>query len=308
MALTTYDPNRIPQGETYLENGFTQDVLGVQFPLQVGVPVQTIYMFDVVPAAFSATCVSSANTWRSGGQPLNTNVQGTEPNVLARPILINGVQGMQFDCERCITITIGGGSLISDFTVTVSGYDYLLNPITFSASYTNSMTSAVIPQPINIVTSIVCTNFNSSGSGGVQTVSFGNSDVIGLPYLLTSKSYVLDASWKGVDLPLTAITTGNDWRITNPGMNTLPVRGSVTLPSDANNTSLMTCCYYVYGNDSELSAEMDNLNQSSLKIASIQSSTSGQPVMPDLTPHDLVGATYPASNSFMYNYNQIKNS
>lgn len=319
MALTTNVPRPNLQKTSYLRNGMSSDIEGVKFPLQSGVPIQNLYMFKVIPASFSATCVSSANYWLSGGQPLNQVDTGSKPNIISTALNLKNitgfgisnrdVTGILLDCERCLTFTFGGGTTITSTTVTVKGFDYLGTAIEFSSVISGSVTSVTLLQPISIVTSIAFSNdFNSEGSEGLQTVSVGNSNIIGLPYYLKDYSYVMGVSWAGTALASTTATAGKNWRVSDPSSTPSPVRGCVTLPTATDGASLLTCCYYVYGSDSELNAGINNANQSALKVASIQISTGPkeQNVVPFLTKYDLTGVVYPGDNNFIYAYNQAK--
>lgn len=311
MALTTYLPLSVPQGETYLKNGWSQDTAGVQFPLQVGVPVQTPYMFKVVPAPRSTDCVSSANYWWSGGQPLNTKAQGTAQNVTSKPVTINGQSGVQLDCERCLALYVGGGSIITATTVTVTGYNYRGKALTFSyAVEATPGTQFNLPTPISIVTSVKFSpSFEPEGSPFIQ-FSVGTSNLIGLPYRLSHKNqYILSLQYAGASIsPSTQATSGLNWRVTSPTIAGNSGCGYITCPSDTNGSNVLTCCYYIEGADGELSREMEILNQSSLKVGDVQKSTGpqAQQVFPEIISYDLTGVVYPADSAFINTYNKLK--
>ncbi len=324
MALTTNLLHTVPQVTSYMQNGMSTDVGdGVKFPLQTGVPIQSNYMFKVIPASFSTTCISSANDYQSGGQPLNLSNTGSGANTISIALndrnLLNydipnfNRRGILLDCERCISLTVYNGSSIRSFTAYIEGFDYRGKAISFSANFSGSMTTAVILQPISIVTSVRFSNdFDANGSGTAQQISIGNSNIIALPYYLSGNNYVINATWAGNTLAQSAVTPGYNWRAN--GAAGYPARGYVTLPSNADGNSLLTCCYYVPGSDSELNAELNNENFSSLKIAQVQRSTpalAGVPVtnvLPLLTEYDLTGVVYPADNDFLYTYNLAKTS
>ncbi len=316
MALTTNVAYIFPDKMTYVRNGMSIDGSGeeVQFPLQVGVPVQNNYLFQVIPAAYSTTCISPANDYQAAGQPLNQTNTGSDNNVISTALNSKNLPnyrlpftGVLLDCERCISLTIYNGSSITSFTAYIEGFDYRGKAISFSASYSGSMTTAVILQPISIVTSVrFSNNFDASGSGTAQQMSVGNSNVIGLPYYLAKNDYVINATWAGSTLAKSTITPGFNWRAA--GASGSPARGFVSLPSTANGSFLLTCLYYVPGSDYELNQEINIANQSSLKIAQIQKSTGSlaQNVFPYLTEYDLAGVISPANNDFIYQYNLAK--
>ena len=316
MALTTNVAYIFPDKMTYVRNGMSIDASGegVQFPLQVGVPVQNNYLFKVIPASYSLTCVSGMNDYQAGGQPLNQTNTGSGNNIISTALNSKNLPnyrlpatGVLLDCERCISLTVYYGSAISTFTAYIEGFDYRGNAISFSATYSGSMTTVVILQPISIVTSVRFSNdFDASGSGTAQQMSVGNSNVIGLPYYLAKNDYVINATWAGTALAKSTITPGFNWRAA--GTSGWPTRGYVSIPSTANGTSLLTCLYSVTGSDYELNQEIDIENQSSLKIAQIQKSTGplAQNVLPYLTEYDLTGVVSPANNDFIYQYNLAK--
>lgn len=323
MALTTNLLHTTPQTTSYMRNGMSTDIEGTQFPLQTGVPIQNNYMFKVIPASYSTSCISSSNGWQSGGQPLNQTNTGSGNNVISIALnpknLLNysipyySGSGILLDCERCPSITIGGGSLISTCTVTFTGFDYQGKAITYSQGLSGTVTTQVIFQPFSIITSVVFSpTFDAEGSAGEQTVSIGNSNVIGLPYYLPSTSYVASTTWAGAALATSTVTPGFNWRSNAVSVTSRPVRGYVTVPSNTNGTSLLTCCYYVSGSDSELNAELNNANQSSLKLAQVVQSTpaiagvASSNVVPYLTEYDLTGVVYPSDNAFLYKYNLAK--
>lgn len=318
MALTTNVPHPILQMTSYVQNGMSTDINGTLFPLQSGVPLQNLYLFDIIPAYLSSNCISNSNTWQPGGQPLNQTNTGSDNNIISTALNLKNitgfgisnrdVTGILLDCERGISLSFSGGTLIANTTVTVTGFDYLGNALQFSQALSGTVGTVYINQPISIVTSVVFSaNFNPGGSGAVTNVAIGNSNIIGLPYYLPNLNSLIQVGWTGSEF-LSTVTPGNNWRITNPSSTPVPVRGSVNLPSNADGENLLTVLYYVYGSDSELNAELNNANQSSLKIASIQTSTGSNPqtVIPYLTQYDLTGVVYPADNDFIYAYGQAK--
>lgn len=313
MALTTNVLHVFPSQLTYVRNGMSTDCSkgGTQFPLQVGVPIQNNYLFKVIPASFSTTCVSAANDYQAGGQPLNQLNTGSGNNVISvalnnknLPNIAIPATGILLDCERCISLTVYNGSSIRTFTAYIEGFDYRGKALSFSVEFAGSMTTAVILQPISIVTSVRFSNdFDANGSGTGQQMSIGNSDVIGLPYYLADNDYVFNTTWAGAALARSTVTPGHNWR--EDGEIEFPARGYVVLPSNANGTSLLTCGYYVPGADYELNQEINIANQSSLKIAQIKKSTGplAENIIPYLTQYDLTGLIYPADDDFIYEYN-----
>ncbi len=317
MALTTNVSRPTLQTTSYMQNGMSSDIEGVKFPLQFGVPIQNLYMFKVIPAADVVNCVSPSNPWVPSGQPLNQLNTGTAPNIISKAInssnilgisTFNGVNGILFDCERCPSFTLSAPNAGPAQTVTATGFDYLGNAVittvALPATGTSTQTEFIFPTPMSIVTSVVFPLDFSNG--GAITCMVGNSNNIGLPYYLAETSFVQSCTWNGNAIANTSVVPGYDWRTTGVlSGSTGPARGYVPLPSDANNSFLLTCFYYVSGSDSELNAEMNNGNQSSLKLAQVRTNTTtGQNVLPYLTEYDLTGVVYPANTKFIYAYAQ----
>lgn len=317
MALTTNIPHPVRQSTSYMKNGMSFDLNGkggVPFTLQSGVPLQSLYMFRVIPASISSVCISNSNTWQEAGQPLNQTNTGSGNNIISKAINLKNIAGfgisnrdvsaILLDRERCVSITFGSFTL-SDSDVTVKGFDYLGNEVIIT-EFIESGTSEIVLEtnPLSIITSVVF----SVNPG--TTIQVGNSNNIGLPYYLTNKAYITSCAWNGtaIDPQTSQVQAANNWRVSTPTSSSGATRGYITTPSDTNGTALLTCCYYVMGSDSELEAELNNANQSSLKIASIQTSTGSNPqnVIPQLTQYDLTGVVYPADNDFIYAYNQAK--
>jgi hypothetical protein len=312
MALTTYLQNT----STYLKNGATQDVSGVQFPQQVGVPVQSLYMFTVVPVAANASCISPANAWIQGGQPLNANMQGTAPDISATPIVINGQKGLLLDCERRVLITLNTGQSGDNMNpVILTGYDRYLKPV---ITYFNlpvptgsGPQTFTFPNPVLIVTSVV---FTDSFGDGV-TASIGTTDQIGLPYYSRSNSFIIQSTWNESVISTSAATVGYPWRngqtsttiVSQGGVSsTGPTRGYITTPTATNGTAKLTCCYLVYGSDREMNSELNVLNQSSLKVANVQpNTTTDASVLPSIEEYDLTGVVYPADIKFINAYKKL---
>ena len=313
MALTTYLQNT----STYLKNGATQDMSGVQFPQQVGVPVQSLYMFTVVPVAANSACISSPNPWFASGQPLNTKMQGTAPNISATPIVINGQKGLLLDCERRVSVTLDNGNAgDTSNPVVLKGYDRYLNPVTTYFNMpapTGTPQVVVFPNPVLIVISVTFSE-DFAGSGGVLA-SIGTTNDIGLPYYLSQKSFVINSLWGSTPVTSNYIQTGYQWRngqtsttiISSPGVqSTGPTRGYITLPTSANNSTMLTCTYLVYGSDPEMDSELNVLNQSSLKIAKVQpNATTNVSVLPSIIKYDLIGVVYPADIEFINAYKKL---
>lgn len=308
MALTTIIPQLPnapaikPQSVSHISNGITTDINGTTFPLQVGVPVQNIYTFKVIPASTSQSAVCQDKnfgvTGAGGSIPLNTTIQGSGNDIISRPIVFLGQPAILLDCERILVLYFTEQTL-GTCIATVTGYDYrgVAIYITTEQIPTGTVTLNIYA-PISVVTGVsLSANPFPSGNGAV---SVGTNSQIGLPYLLTNTAYVMYSSWAGSDQA--TIEAGYNWRIIPDLSSSSTARGFV----DCNNvacdgTRELIVTYYVYGSDSELNAEITNLNQSSLKIVGVQkteSSSYPNPVYvyPYLLDQDLTGLQLNNSN------------
>jgi hypothetical protein len=270
-------------------------------------------MFTVVPVAANASCISPYNSWFPGGQPLNTNTQGTAPNIAATPIVINGETGLLLDCERRVSVTINLGNA-GDTTnpVVLRGYDRYLNPVmtyfNMPAPVGNPQT-VVFPNPVLIVMSVTFQE-SFAGSGG-PLACVGTTDDIGLPYY-AREDFVIKSTWAEADVDPDLIVYGYNWRDGNTSTtiisssavtSTGPTRGYITLPSASNNSAKLTCTYLVYGADNEMNSELNVLNQSTSNIVRVQPNTvTGASVLPSITQYDLKGVVYPADVTFINAY------
>jgi len=304
MALTTNVSNAIPQAVSYVSNGMSADIVGVKFPLQKGVPYQNLYMFKVIPASSSSVSISAMNTFQAEGQPLNQRNTGTDNNVSSIALNISNfigvgsynphINGILLDCERTLVLT-ASASTTQSFTWTVTGFDYLGTAVTHSQNCSSGQTQYTMLQPFSIITSCIL-----SQSPGVS-VSIGSGNGIGLPYYLTNISNIVSMTSGAT------VTPANNWRVTNTTATTSPTRGFITPSSAPNGTTLLNICYYVYGSDSEMNAELNNANQSALRIASIQhGAATAQNVLPLITRYDLTGVVYPGDSDFIRIYSQAK--
>lgn len=320
MALTTFVQNSLPtlEAPTYYPKGVSIGINNVQFPLQVDVPISPIYTFKVIPTAVSAVAVAPAQsfgTGASGGNlTLQTTVVGTAPNIQSQPFTYNGQAGVLLDCERFLRLNFSVPTTTAT-VVTITGYDYRgVSMIYTSGTFPVGSTTGNTGAPITLVTG-VSFSANPFAGNATPTISIGTSALIGLPYALTNTAYVMSASWAGEEL---SSQTG---ALINPAFNWRAVeyvgyytaRGHVNLGSDnsPNGSSVLVVIYYVYGADGELSNQIANKNQSSLKIASVQKNTSSsypttqfplnKPVFvyPELLPQDLTGLQLNPDGNFL---------
>lgn len=315
MALTTIIPqstvtHKKPQVTSHTLNGFTVGVNSVQFPLQTDVPLQPIYTFKVVPAVVAAACIAPSfafsGTIPGGGWvlPLVTTIQGTAPNITATPLNFLGTPGVFLDCERAVKFYYSG-TVTTTHTITVTGYDYLGTALNQAITVTTG-TTANTTACFAIVTSIV---FSTNPGSGVS-VTVGTSGIIGLPYFLSTAQFVTYSSWNGTTLAAGSgtVNVGYNWRQNGGQSTTTIARGSVNTGTNApDGTRMLVISYYVYGADSEANAEVQNLNQSSLKIYNFKKNATSEypaPIFatPYFTKYDLTGVQFVGDAAFITAY------
>jgi hypothetical protein len=293
MALTTILPatvnnmNFSKQLTTNFTNGISQGISDIYFPLTMTVPVSPIYVFKLIPTGgFEANQVSETLTFGTtgGGQSavLNTTVFGTAPDIVSIPYNYNGEDGVLLDCERTICLWDFTAVTTQEFTVTMTGYDFRGVAIQWTSDTVAVGTGAAglyLDPPISFVTSVVISANpfgGSSPTGGQFNVTCTNT--FGLPYFLPNASYLISENWAEAPLSSSSYSVtdyGYNWRQQASSDTYLSARGRVTtgatLPTGAN---MLVITYYVYGASSELSNEIENKNQSSLKIVGVQKNAS----------------------------------
>jgi len=333
MALTTFIPKLIPpftkpQEVSYITNGISMDVNNVKFPLQAGVPIQPIYMFKVIPAPSSANVTSPYTTsTNSAGftlNPITTQQSATvssAPFIQVQPITFLGKSGALLDCERSLVVNFTTPSTATTI-MTLKGYDYRGVAVqTTTPALTIGTTNYVISTPISIFTSI---SFSSNPFFvSAATITVQTTDEIGFPYLLTSQSYVISANWNGTSLLPSSgfFSPGYLWRTLGAFTVNTSARGFWELPSSPDGIKEFIMTAYYYGADSEINAEINNLNQSSLKVVGVtKTDSSSYPtptyVYPYLVSQDLTGVQidegaqltadgYAGDSAFLYAYNVL---
>jgi len=126
------------------------------------------------------------------------------------------------DVARSVTITAAGANTA---TYTIFGFDIYGQPMsqTLAAPSTSTVTSTKMFKTVTRIT-----NANATAAG--SNISAGFSDVIGLPYRVTTRDYVSFNYNATVGL-LSAVTVAD---VTSPAtVSTGDVRGSITLASAA---------------------------------------------------------------------------
>ena len=188
-----------------------QAVAGNPSPMDVGIgPLGRIYTFDCVPLTSNAANICASQTPAAAGSLnlLTTSLLGGK--YLTRP---DGVNVVQVDCPRALSVTLTAGGTAT--TITITGYDEygqrMSEAITSVAGATTNGKKAFY-QVSGVTTS----------AATVQAVTIGTTQLIGLPVRVTNGVYISHVGWNtGFALDsgtlaaadtLTATTTTGDVR------------------------------------------------------------------------------------------------
>lgn len=186
--------------------------LGDPSPMSQGVgPLGRIYVWDVVPLTKQTNNISAAATYTGGGTATLAAGTGTTAATTAA-----GVNVIQLDCPRAVSITIGAGT-ITDRAVTVTGFDVYAQPMS-EVIQTGTTQSTTINGKKAFFQVASVTVANTVGG----TLAVGTSDVLGSPVRITDAGYAARAGWAGAlaedagtfvaAVTTTATTTSGDVR------------------------------------------------------------------------------------------------
>ena len=139
-------------------------------------PLGRVYIFDIVPAAKSATAVCAAQAVAAAG---NATINGASAT--------GGVA--TFDYARTVNVDSTGAGDTTQ-TVTVTGTDYWGQAQTETIAL-NGTTLVAGQKSFKTITAVAV----SALLAGNLTV--GNEDVFGLPYRVTDAGYLLRTGWAG---------------------------------------------------------------------------------------------------------------
>lgn len=139
-------------------------------------PLGRTYVFDIVPAALSATAVCAAQAVAGAG---NATINGASASA--------GVA--TFDYARCITVVSSNAGDTTQ-TVTVTGTDYYGQAQTSRLTLSGT-TTVTGNKAFKTITQVAV-------SGALTgNLSVGNADKFGLPYAVTDGGYLLRTGWAG---------------------------------------------------------------------------------------------------------------
>ena len=187
--------------------------------MELGVgPMGRVYVYDVVPVALNLLGIAAAQAVAGAGNlTLTTAATGVTYST------IDGVANLVLDVPRNVDIL---SSSASDTATIMTVYGYDVYGQAMSEAITNNGTSRVAGKKafkrIYQVT--------ASGAA-VGNISVGFGDIIGLPYRLLSKDYMIQSNFNATAVALSAV---NAAVLTSPATTTTgDVRGTIALPSAA---------------------------------------------------------------------------
>lgn len=191
-----------------------------------GVAMSPMFVYDVVPVAFSATAVAAAQAVAGAG---NLTINGASAT--------GGVA--TFDVPRTITIVSTNAGDTTQ-TATVTGTD--VYGLAVSELIAFNGTTAVTGQKAFKTVTRVAISAALAGNGSV-----GSTDVFGLPYRANTRNYVLTA-WNGAFVT-TGTFAGADATVATT--TTDDVRGTYAVPDAANGTKRLTLWMYIFDDDTQ---------------------------------------------------------
>ena len=198
-------------------------------PMELGVgPMGRVYVFDAVPVALNLVGIAAAQAV-AGAANLTLTTAATGITYSTLP---NGSALLNLDVARNVDILSSSASDTA-VVITVYGYDLYGQPMS-EAITTNGTTRVAGKKAFKSVYRV------ASGGAAVGNISVGFGDVIGLPYRIVSRDYILPANYNATAVALTAFTVAD---VTSPATTTTgDVRGTLTLPSAADGAKRIVAC------------------------------------------------------------------
>jgi hypothetical protein len=175
-------------------------------------PLGRVYIFDIVPAALSATAVCAAQAVAAAG---NATINGASASA--------GVATL--DYARCLTVVSSNAGDTTQ-TVTVTGTDYYGQTQTSRLSL-NGTTTVTGNKAFKTITQVAV----SAALTG--NLSVGSADKYGLPYAVTNAGYLLRTGWDNVVADNAGTFVAAD--ATTPSSTTSDVRGTYAPSGNAAN-------------------------------------------------------------------------
>jgi hypothetical protein len=191
-------------------------------PMELGVgPMGRVFIFDVVPLTLQTGGLASSQNPGSGASFTLTAGTGVTARTRA-----DGTVEYVLDTPRSVSITAAGANTA---TYRVSGYDQYGQAMSQNLAAPSTSTVSTTKMFKTVVS---ITNLNATA--GTNNLTAGYGDLIGLPYRLLSRDYVVGSNFNATAVALTAYTVAD---VTSPATtSTTDVRGYITLPSAADGT------------------------------------------------------------------------
>jgi len=177
-------------------------------------PLGRTYVFDIVPAALSATAVCAAQAVAAAG---NATINGASAT--------GGVA--TFDVARNVSIVSSSASDTTQ-TVTVTGTDYYGQAQTSRLTINGTTT-------VNGLKSFKTITQVAVSAAFVGNLSVGSTDIFGLPYRVTDAGYLLRTGWNNTVADNAGTFTAAD--TATASVTTGDVRGTFLPASTAANGS-----------------------------------------------------------------------
>jgi hypothetical protein len=189
-------------------------------PMELGVgPMGRVYIWDVVPLTLQTAGLAASQS-PTGATSL-TLTAGTGVTAITNDP--SGVTRYTLDVPRVVTLTSASGTSNAGVTYTITGFD----------QYGQKMTETITgPAGSATVTSVKTYKYviSITQSATSTSITAGYGDVLGLPYRLPVRDYVVGANFNATAVALSAFTVAD---ATTVSATTGDVRGRLTLPSAA---------------------------------------------------------------------------
>jgi hypothetical protein len=188
-------------------------LLGDPAPMSLGVgPLGRIYVFDTVPQTLQAANIAASQTPAAAGAL--TLTAGTSARSVVRS---DGTTVIQLDVPRAVSVTLVTAGTARVYTV--SGYDY------YGQAMSEAITSVAAATTAGKKAFYQISSIVGAGGGSGTALTFGTTDVIGLPVRVIDAGYVIKAGWNNTLLQNAGTFTAAD--MTSPATTTTgDVRGT----------------------------------------------------------------------------------
>ena len=186
-------------------------------------PMGRIYVWDVVPLTLQTAGLAASQS-PSGATNL-TLAAGTGVTAITNDP--SGVIRYVLDTPRVVTLTSTTATTNATVTYTITGYDQ------YGQKVTETVTGPAGSSTVNSVKTYKSV-ISIAQSATSTSISAGYGDILGLPYRLLSRDYVIGSNFNATAVALSAYTVADT---TSPATATTgDVRGRITLPSAADGT------------------------------------------------------------------------